>query len=68
MDLVRELFLLAAKYDFRIAAAHVPGKENLLADALSRFQLQEFFHLAPHATKIPVPIPQELQARLTSNL
>ena len=34
MNLVRELFLVAAKYEFHISASHVPGKRNLVADAL----------------------------------
>ena len=36
MSLVRELFFLCARYSFQIKAQHVPGKENPLADALSR--------------------------------
>jgi hypothetical protein len=68
MELVRELFLVAAKYDFRISASHVAGKKNLIADALSRFNLQEFFRLVPEAHPLPKIIPEELQARLTSNI
>jgi hypothetical protein len=67
MELVRELFLVAAKYDFRISAAHVPGKQNEIADGSSRFNLQEFFRLVPHAQPYPMSIPEDLQARLTSN-
>ena len=67
MDLVRELFLVVATYDFRLSAAHLPGKDNLIADALARFNLQEFFRLAPAALKVPRSIPPELRARLTSN-
>ena len=68
MDLVRELFLVAAKNDFRIYASHVAGKKNLIADSLSRFNLQEFFRLVPGACPLPKIIPVELQARLTSNI
>ena len=53
MDLVGELFLVAAKNDFRIYASHVAGKKNLIADSLSRFNLQEFFRLVPGACPFP---------------
>ena len=68
MHLVRALFLVTARFNFRICAAHVPGKTNRLADALSRFNLQEFHRLAPEAQPTPVQIPKSLLARLTCNL
>ena len=33
MDLVRELFLVVAKHEFRVSASHVAGKTNVVADA-----------------------------------
>ena len=68
MYLVRDLFLISAKFKFHIAAAHLPGKTNLIADALSRLNFQEFFRLVPHTHPTPVNIPEGLQARLTGNL
>ena len=68
MHLIRELFLLSARFNFRISATHIPGKTNAIADALSRFNLQEFRRLAPHANQSPVEIPDSVQARLTCNL
>lgn len=35
--IVREIFFLAVRYDFALACVHVPGKDNELADALSRW-------------------------------
>ena len=68
MHLVRELFLISARFDFRISAIHIPGKTNLLADALSHFNFQDFFRLAPHAQPTPKVIPPKPQTRLTCNL
>jgi hypothetical protein len=39
---LRELFWLSAKLSFRVTARHLPGKFNLLADALSRFDNEKF--------------------------
>ncbi|CAG2187341.1 unnamed protein product [Mytilus edulis] len=36
MSFLRELFWLSATYNFHIIAKHVPGKENVLADHISR--------------------------------
>ena len=60
MKLVRELFLCAARLNFTITAKHVPGKDNGIADALSRFNMQVFRQLAPHAHLTPVVVPQIL--------
>ena len=68
MHLVRALYLITAKYNFRVCASHIPGKTNRIADSLSRFNLQEFFRLAPNANPTPVEIPESLLARLTSKL
>lgn len=68
MHLVRALFLVSAKFNFRVCAAHVPGKTNAIADSLSRFNLQEFFRLAPDARPTPVEVPESLQVQLTCNL
>ena len=66
MGLIRHLFLITTRYNFRISAVHVAGKDNIIADALSRFRLQEFFKLLPTASPTPVVVPQELLNRLTS--
>ena len=70
MHLVRTgtLFLVTAKFNFRVCAKHLPGKTNKIADSLSRFNLQEFFHLAPDAHPTPVDLPESLLAPLTCNL
>lgn len=42
MEWLRELFFISAECDFRLTARHVPGKFNMLADALSRFDQPRF--------------------------
>jgi hypothetical protein len=68
MHLLRALYLVSTRYNFKVTAKHVPGKTNRLADALSRFQMTEFFELAPQAAPKPVMVPAELLVRLTSQL
>ena len=34
--LLRDIFALAARYDFQVFSAHVPGRVNVIADSLSR--------------------------------
>ena len=65
MHLLRDLLLSAARWGFTFTAAHVPGVENKIADAVSRFRWQEFRQLAPEAHSSPCPIPQLLLDSLT---
>ena len=60
MHLLRDLLFSAARWGFTFSAAHVPGDENIIADAISRFLWQEFRQLAPEAYSCPCPIPQLL--------
>ena len=57
MDLVRFLVLISMKHNFLVRARHVPGVNNEIADALSRFQVQRFRELAPGADQAPCTIP-----------
>jgi len=66
MRLVRSLLLAAARFNFSFASVHVPGVENPIADALSRFRWQVFRQLAPWAQPSPTPIPSRLLEDLTS--
>ena len=60
VDLLRRLFLTAARQNFTIKLCHIPGKYNCIADALSRNQLTRFFHLAPQASPVPTATPDAL--------
>ena len=57
MNLVRHLTLLTLKYNFYLKTKHIEGKKNEIADSLSRFQMDRFRLLAPHAEQTPCPIP-----------
>lgn len=60
MDLVRHLTLLTLKFNFYIRAEHIEGKKNDIADSLSRFQMDRFRKLAPHADQSACPVPSAL--------
>ena len=55
--LIRALVILATKYSFMFSAHYYPGFRNTTADAISRFQLQRFRKLAPHADTFPTALP-----------
>ena len=56
MTLVRTLYYLAAKGNYHVGIAHIPGASNLTADSLSRFSMQAFRRLRPHADPQPTPL------------
>ena len=60
MTIVRDITLLCLKLNIAIKAQHVNGCCNQIADALSRFNFQRFFQLAPEADKAPTPVPSHL--------
>ena len=47
MSLLRRLVTQALKYNIVFEADHIPGSQNVIADKLSRFQLQDLKILAP---------------------
>lgn len=54
---LRPLVLQALLFNIQFKAEHVPGKANVIADALSRKQWTRFRLLAPDAAQEPSPIP-----------
>ena len=58
MDLLRHLTRLTLHHNIYICAAHISGKHNAIADAISRFQYQRFQNLAPDEDTSSFPIPQ----------
>ena len=64
MVLLRYLALLAVRHSFSFTASSVRGKSNPVADALSRFQFQQFRHLAPQAEQSPMTVPPVLLTAL----
>ena len=53
MHLLHDLLFSAVRWGFTFTAAHVPGVENKLAEAISHFFWQEFRQLAPVAHSCP---------------
>ena len=60
MKLVRKLVLKCLHLNLYIKARHIPGKQNCLADYLSRFQNQKFKEQAPHMNTHPTEVPHNL--------
>ena len=60
MDMVRHLTLLTLEHDFYLETIHIEGKKNEIVDSLSRFQMERFWSLAPHAEQTPCPVPSIL--------
>ena len=63
MVLLRSLFLLVAKHNLHMSAQHIPGVHNIIADSLSRFNMQVFHTHAPNASPDPTPLPPSLPFR-----
>lgn len=60
MHLLRCLAFITAKFQFIIAASHIPGVKNTSADALSRNKLDIFRSLHPQADEAPSQISAAL--------
>lgn len=60
MKLMRKMSLHAAKNNFTVHAQHLPGIQNIIADAISRYQMDKFRAVAPEAEPCPTPcLPME---------
>ena len=60
MSLVRKIFLEAAEYEYCLALKYLPGKLNVQADSLSRFQMSQFRTANPQASPHPTPLPDRV--------
>ena len=68
MHLIRLLVFFAAHHNFWFHAIHLAGKDNKLADALSRNNISSFISQAPQALSHPSIIPPPLITLVTQNL
>lgn len=60
MVLVRRLVGLGIQFNILFKAVHVPGKDNVLADFLSRSQISKFRALSPLSDPLPTTVPEHL--------
>ncbi len=60
MRMLRCLFFVEAHFQFSLAATHIPGIHNVLADDLSRNRLPSFFSQIPDANRTPSFLPPSL--------
>ena len=60
MRLVRKIFFFAAKRNLNILMRHIPGKDNILADFISRFQVKQFKEAMPLADVHPTAFSEEV--------
>ena len=60
MNLMRCLFFVEAWFEFETVAAHLPGRENSLADDLSRNRISAFLSKAQQPDRTPTALPLEL--------
>ena len=58
MSLVRQLVLQCLRHNILFKAEHIPGVDNQIADALSRFHNSKFHRLAPGADSEMTPPPR----------
>ena len=62
MCLVRDILFLAARHEFALRLEHLPGAQNVFADALSRGQILEFkASYARHNSSPTAVMPLPLQ-------
>ena len=68
MALLRPLVLACLRFNINFTARHIPGRRNVLADKLSRSQVQEFRALAPWADANPRDVPYHVSPAALGNL
>ena len=58
MSLLRALFFFCAQHNIHLHFAHLPGKQNMYADALSRLQVTKFKRMHPEAEAESTCVPE----------
>ena len=60
MKLLRHMVFTCMKYNILIKSTHLPGKLNIIADKISRGQVQQALELAPYLEKEETKVPSYL--------
>ena len=66
MNLIRQLVMKSMRKNILVKAVHIEGSSNILADKLSRLQVQSFKNLHPMAEANPSVVPA-LPSEITSS-
>ena len=61
MHLLRALFFIKAVYQIELKATHIPGKDNVIADAISWDKLTVLHSQVPPPDPDPTQVPREIQ-------
>lgn len=64
MFLLRPFIIDCMLHNICFRAVHIPTKNNIIADSISRQQWQRFRQAAPQAQIKPVPVPNSFQHRI----
>ena len=64
MKLVRKSVLACLRYNILVRSRHVPGYQNVVADHLSRLQLDKARKVVPWLDQIPTRIPDSLKSEV----
>ena len=67
MHLLRTLFFIRAHWEIVVRAEDIPGRQNGLADAISRNNRGVFFTQAPRASRIPIRLRPEITRLLMTS-
>lgn len=64
LALLRHLMFISLRFDFHVYASHLPGRVNVVADHLSRFQVSQAFLASQGLRNSPAQVPQALRTAL----
>ena len=60
MRLLRQLFFFTANHNINLMVQHIPGQVNIVADLLSRLQVQQFKDISPEAATNATPLADHI--------
>ena len=60
--MLRKIVFQCMTHNFKLTAQHIPGVDNSVADALSRFKFEYFFKLRPSAEPNMTAVPDDMHS------